>query len=32
MHLLKEGGLNRSVLVDQFVIFIPLSYCFEEYR
>ena len=32
LHLLKEGGLNRSILVDLFVIFIPLSYFFEEYR
>ena len=30
LHLLKEDGLNRSVLVYLFVIFIPLSYCFEE--
>ena len=30
LHLLKEDGLNQSVLVYQFVIFIPLSYCFEE--
>ena len=30
LHLLKEDGLNRSVLVCLFVIFIPLSYCFEE--
>ena len=26
----KEDGLNWSVLVYLFVIFIPLSYCFEE--
>ena len=32
LHLLKEAGLNRSVLVYLFVILIPLSYCFEEYR
>ena len=25
-----EDGLNRSFLVYQFVIFKPLSYCFEE--
>ena len=32
LNLLKEDGLNRSVLVYLFVIFIPLSYCFEEYH
>ena len=30
LHLLREDALNRSVLVYQFVIFKPLSYCFEE--
>ena len=30
LHLLKEDGLNRSVLVYQFEIFKPLSYCFQE--
>ena len=29
-HLLKEDWRNWSVSVYQFVIFKPLSYCFEE--
>ena len=32
LYLLKEDGLNRSDLVYLFLIFIPLSYCFEETR
>ena len=30
LHLLKGDELNRSVVVYLFVIFIPLSYCFEK--
>ena len=30
LHLLKEDGLSPSVLVYLFVIFISLSYCFQE--
>ena len=30
LHLLKEDGLNRSVLAYLFASFIPLRYCFEE--
>ena len=30
LHLLKEDGLNRSVLMYLFASFIPLRYCFEE--
>ena len=30
LHLLKEDGRNRSISVNQLVIFKPLSYCFEE--
>ena len=29
-HLLKEDGLDLSVLAYLFVIFIPLSYCFKK--
>ena len=32
LHLRKEDGFNRSVLVYMLVIFIPLSYFFEEHR
>ena len=30
LHLLKEDGRNRSVLIYQLAMFKPLSYCFEE--
>ena len=30
LHLFQEKGRNRSVSLYQFVIFKPLSYCFEE--